>query len=950
VDFDLIIYRIKKEIFYSNNYLSKIIENKYKNVIDFDKNIFIKNWIWVSYFSSIIILLAIFIISDLKGFSLILDFLKNLITIPLLLVGIVIPVIVLMINVIEKRIYSGFLNVYYKRVNPLRVLKLSILSLVVCIVLYFFGTMHFSIDLSKLLPISPTPLYAAVIIPSIILPLALTFLAVTQIVTSVFDDKILYDQILDDFYDKIRLTIHNLVAEDCFKKLVKNYDNKLITIDDLFVGGSDEYRPYDSKKTGKIIDVDMTEISKLSDFLKTNEIELIIATLPGRSTFPYFKTVAYSKFIEETGNIDTFLNKSFVISQDYQDFRGDFKILFEATTSALNENDKLRYQRLLDIYFNCLEFYLIYLHKTHLDKPKYDDYFAMPLIREIFYDMDKFIANKKNPMKMLENLKYQFRNLAYKTVEFNDAFVLKLTLDRFISLYSCTVKSKDPLNPLEPIESIITSIQFNLEVWPIKKEVFYSQYSLLMDVLDSLEMLFRKSVDLEDSRTSKMICNAFANIFSNYSPKLNVILNREIQLKTELNELNSDNEKSKEISSELGLIDDIWDIGTNLEKVILSHSFEMSAYLLKKKVFDNDSKVYQKCFIILFEQVTNFDNLLTYTENIRFLDWNYERILYFCLSSLKFLDNINDVRPINWGDDHLEAIKKILDEIKEDHDKWKWFIDGNITEKADKFYKMCEKSFLAFKKREEQNIMKAELDTEKVKLFKDDLEELIDNSFRLGEKIDVTPDKSGTTKFKTDLTIREYKQFFLQNNQPPLNAKGLVHQYRKNKNFKDNQIINELITNINCASIDINELDSELASNIENMLQSDYSVDLIICSPQLEYAFYEMEEFKEDYRNNNINGYYHAIPVIVSLGRILNNEILLLDVAKSCELTQIHDLKIDVREPTENDRELIMKNDLKITEKELDLSVIIEISEEYAFDILDEGAITRLCTNNSLIQ
>lgn len=957
MDFDLVIYNFKKNIGF-NIYISSKIKEKYKDILILEESYLKQNLVWISYFLSVSLLVIIFYAIRLSGFSLMLDFLKNLITIPLLLVGIVIPVIVLMINVIEKRINSEFLNIYFNTFDPLKVLKVAIISLLICIILYFLGTLNFGLDLSKFLPVSPTPLYGALIVSSIILPLLLTFLVVNRIVKSVLDDKILYEQILTHLNRKIMATIQNLIEVDYFKKEVSKIPNGPIEIDDLFVGYGDAYQPYEADKTGGIVDIDMRELNKLAVFLNDNNLDLIISTLPGRQILSYFKVIAYSIDFDEKkfNKVRDKLNRILIVDEkkNYDDLYNDFKNLHELTLDSLDKNDKNRFQRLIDIYFSCLNFYIINLEKTEINKPQYEDYFSIPLIRAIFSDLDNFISNENNQVELLNIIQNRILFLAKNSIKYNDPMVLRLTVNLFLAVYYNSFLNKIRINSINPIESILFDIVSNLETWPSKINDFDSNYFLLEEVLNSLKGLFVNSVDFKDFNASNRVLNIFLRIRDSYPSNYTQIMIRESVLKTKVKELKSDNEEYHKVVCELERVQNILNLPEKLNETISHHLFEIGAVILKKDVLDHEK--YRDCFELLSKNFSNNKQFLEITEKVYsgdYLHFDDSKILFFCMVSLKFLTKIKTLPPLKFIFENFHDIKNVLETIKKDQKNWEWFIDDNIDKKIDVFFSKIEKSTKSYERIEEDKLIAKSLDSDSVELFKRKLNSEINKSPFISGEIPVNDDHTrARKKFSIKLTEMSNKIYFTNelqiSNYYRAIIPGLIHGYRLNPEFKDTIILEELIANTKCESSQSNQLNEDLNFCIESMEKSHYSVDLILIPADFEIEFYQMEEFKEDNTENHIFGYYNEIKVVVPLGATLNNEILLIDTKKACEITQIEQLNSDVRIPTDDDKKIIQKRK-SIQEREIDLNVVIEISESYAFDILEQNAIMKLCFNSELL-
>ena len=810
---DLLLYNIKKglSVFGYCRYLSTLVIAENEDLKGEGKYIK-RNRIWIYYLSSIIILLIVFWGFKLTGFSHLIDFLKTIITLPLLLVGIVIPVIILLINVIEKRIDAGFMHVYFQYLEPLSVLRLAIVALFVCIVLYFFGTLNFGFNISTLISISPTPFYGALIISSLIVPLMLTFLVVTKIVKSVSNDIILYNQIYNYFRKKMINVVFDVVGDEYFKKNLSKISDNHIILNNTFVSINKEYLVLQSNKTGIVIDIDIHLLKKIVKLLKNKDYEIIITTSPGHDIPSYAKNIAYFKSNERSPKIEKYLKQAIIINEneDYlKDFIDDFQKLNILTINAIKENNEERFKRFINIYLDCLDRYVTLLNKNNVKIEDSDDYFALSYpIHIIEGDIREFISLiDYERKKLLMTFRLKLYNIAKKSVEYNDYLIFKLILRLLTSMYTLSTNNKVMIGQETAIayhNNLLYEISSYLEKIPTKMSEYDAKNELIIIIFKNLLAMFRNSIERTDYMSSKKICDSILNPSLNYN--INSLIQKEVSLKEDIKELDLDSSEYKRIIENLEVIDKLYNFQETIEENLYVYYYEMGTIILKniniEKLWEED--ILKDCLISILNHFPTHKKFLEIT-----LEFNKDRfyiddykILFFCLGELQFLETLKSTPPLKFIHTYLEQIKSIAELLENNYEKLGW-LNLDVRKSAKNLIIMCENSSLKSQNIIDEKIIKSPLNGSKIDILKNKLKKFYEKSSifeSIFKKYNIT--ESEKLKLKTnhvEFHSLEHKSFFIGTGREDALSAIVPQIYQKfieeNKNFKDIIILKEIMKN-----------------------------------------------------------------------------------------------------------------------------------------------------------
>ena len=961
--FNLTYDNLKKRITSIRNgrYLSSIILEKNKNLKNGD-NWLKKNNIWIYYIISTIFFIILFSILNLNGYNNLMEILKNLITLPLLLMGIVIPIIILLINVIENRIDSGFLHVYLENLEPLNVLKLSIVTLLICIFLYFFGSMNFNNihNITTMIPI--TPIYGAIIISSIVFPLIITFFLISKILKYITDDLILYDQILIYFRKKVVNAVFEAVGDLIFKNEINSKYSKIIT-NKTFATIDEEYSELKSSELGIIVDIDLNEIDEINKLLQDDGSELVITAYLGQQFYSNLNTIGYLKNSKEQQKLVNFhLNKALIIRKNNDDIKSlsiDFQKLNVLTINSMKGNDKERFERYMDINLKCLEYYITLLYKTDIEIPNSDDYFDTHYtIHIIEMNIQEFISGLDNQHKEIFNsFRIELYYIIKKSMEYENYQIFKLILRILTSIYlvSTTNKIKEGQKAaIEYHKSLLFEICSYLQGSEINTEKFDIKLKFINIIFKNLYNIFTKSIEMKDYISSNKISNTFNNPFPHYKPHYDKLIEKENSLKQNLQNLTEDDPDYKIIKNDLELIDKLYNFQEFIKENLVFYYYNMGTYILDNTSIEKiDNKNLKNCFEDILTNFPSHEKFLDATDRISknsYLGDN--KLLFFCLVELNFLKNLESIPPLEFIYNNLNRIKSEAKVISKNYKKLTWLNIVNLRENIKNFIIMCEASADEFNKEEVTQIIESNINEGDIEIFKTKLIKFIEknsifeNLFNKGNIVNQKKLKSKL--YHSEISLLEHKEYFIGDVRymnPSQIIPVIYDEFRRNKHYKDTVILKKLYKSSFTKKMNPNiDFESNLNQNINEMENLGFAPNLIILPLRLRLNLNSLkddpdsdlaDEFGEI---NNLIGLYHGIPVISPFGTILKNELIIMNIEKGCELIQNEDLSVLIHDLTEKDK----KNYPKMKSQELNLSVIIKISEKYEFNITNEKAIFKL--------
>ena len=312
----MIPYKIGKySPYYRSRYLSNRVKQKKVKLLGRMSSLsVIKNFIeqyWLVLVGPILFVFLL-VFFDLKGNGNI-EFLKGTFTIPLSLIGIIIPIIILFITTLDKKSSYSLVKSYIMILNPLMVFWISAIFLSINVILFFFNSMNYSFinDMSEF--------FICLELTSIFTPLVGAIVLVFRTM-HLIDDGFLYDvmekQMSKEIMKSLEIESSNkikrrIMEEECLKFNLEFRPGFF---------GRREYLQLKASKRGIIKDIDIANLEKFGTLIKeienNEDIEIngIIVKYPEQNVSVDNNILGYINLNEKyIPNLELELNKAFII-------------------------------------------------------------------------------------------------------------------------------------------------------------------------------------------------------------------------------------------------------------------------------------------------------------------------------------------------------------------------------------------------------------------------------------------------------------------------------------------------------------------------------------------------------------------------------------------------------------------------------------------------------------
>lgn len=981
VRLDLIIYKIKK-LLNRDNYLSTEIEKRKKELnIKYEPRKYSdhlkRHWLIVLSISLFFLIIIICDIANITKFLGIIEFLKTTLTVPLLMVGIVLPVLILMINNIGERISHGFVQVYLDILRPFDVFKISMFLLAICVILFLSGMWNYNpTDLTNNILISNNAISLAVILVAIFIPLIGTFFLVMKITKYLFFSKenhlyenlteYLAKKMMKNIYREVDINIFRKIINDMFKGKVKSISTK-----------SMNHKTVNTDKKGKIIDFNKEILEDIINSIEGAE-ELYIKKIIGQEIPTYDGTIGHINGIEDQEKlltIESSFKESFIIVEnelenDNITIESDLEQLNELIINSINKNQENHFKGLIDVYFNLLKYYIESIEEQNLTRIfRYDDYpFSVTSLRLIEENLDDIIQCivERNQNKFLEIFRRKIYELSAKTMNYNNFTIFLFIIRLFEDIYINSIKFRNEKGiefAIDYYSYILYYLEKLLKNKPTNFDDLEMKDYIFERTMKYLEGFFKISIDNNDFNTSKHIEAIFDDIdmyqyYSNVWDEKHIIKE---QMKKEENQ-----DEYKKLKEMLLLLDNFEKLMDTIEKRKLIIWYTLWDYIIRgldsEKIRDN--QYYELASDILNNKL----HIMDITDNVCFIKFfeigekilnsiriKHGGLLSFCIGGLQLMGGCGDIPPSKLIYNQLDSIKKLCDKIVLSK-KWDNLISGDISEKRTMFIDLCEKSAERYVEDRLLDISRKKISNKKIKEFKKEFKGYLDD-YVLIEPIlkqcgGIENKKVIMDVIHSHLHKLDNKIYFLDNNYKT-NITYYVNKLISSNEFKEKVIIQSFLKDSIIKKIlDKDDISKSINLHIEVMKNKGYMPNLIIIpsnlSNKLGKELISPCDLEQEYDFNFIGKFNNCFVVSTEIGN-LKDEILVIDIKKGCRLIQIDNLSIDVRNVSDDDKAEILRKNPNINSKIWDYKVLIDIWEKYSFKILDKNAIRKLellCVNS----
>ncbi len=923
------------------------------------------------------------VVSDLIG-----KLSSTLITIPLGMIAAVIPIMILSFEFFSSRSEGKFMSRFYRATK----IKGFIAVIVLLIIL--------DIGIVILDGVGSSAIITEVVKYGFIFSLVFTLLVIIH--ASMFIMRTVKTLSIKNLFHIIRsdmkyAAMSNLRSEVSYR-LGRNMFNYACSKHEMMYvpRHRSEHQPIRSNKKGHIVDINIRKLQKIKDKLKHRllfglaenrmEYRLIFSEGPG-SMLQVGDIIGYVN----SGEDESFgqeLSKCLKIKEQkpqenlFRIYSTEYKDL---AIKAIDQNTEHIFEQILDGYLDIFRYYMDYIIKAKLQITRdtiQNSFIEWRVIFILIRDLEDVMEmTLKSPNRSFTSLfAHKLSELILVTIAKRDIHLYKRAIEMSIGMYLFSHLSRNTVG-LERCISVLTNVvDFHLNpliedanvetLKPDDIEDFRFMYTEIVNTLSAMMYRAYAEGDME----------AYGKIFramDEFAVWLHPDYHQEIfRLETELEE-DRDNEV---IKKKLSVAKSIQSIGSDLASHILKTVFKVGASLCEKYV---DAKIDEdQCGqylgpllskLSLNSLVENFEYLLLNPESLSVWgdipeskrvtsrDWSRKFTLFYCVRGMQImsdLETLPDARPQRFN---LDRIRETCASIADQPEKWSWiFTVSGIRENADRFIEFNEAMAHRHEEEEQQEIIDAELSDQKVEASRNQiLKEFGDwasvrywlnqhgmvrpFSERLSEE--PCPDDLRTG---IGIRVRLPKDIFLE--EPHTHYVGAIE--RRGQGFANGEnkfIIDKLVDNAGTTGAEADNVESTLSDGIERLKNhsNGYNPSLIVIPSHLRSTFRIMgsERFVHaGYRQDegaHCFGYFDDIPVIFPLGTEIDS-ILILDLEKAFRLYDIEEVRADIRSFTAAEKQAILEKHEELTERQLELEILLEVKEEICIEVLDKNSILRI--------
>jgi len=598
-----------------------------------------------------------------------------IVTIPLTLVGIIIPLIIIVTNVVGNRAGLQNINIYIDYLKPLEVFLVSIIFLILSVFAYSLSCNDF-------------------IIPFVFIPLLETSLLVKKTI-DVVDDKFFYILI----EKKIAIELVESIKEEKYVfRLRKKFGDICESLNILLnpLNSSFNYyhptSPLYSNNSGFIIDINISKLKKFKNELskplqyknQRSKYFVIIVKFVGeyinsRDVLGFVNATERKYFASTMPILELKLNKIFILkkSKKIEDLAESLKILKDLIVNSIDQKQQTQFERLLNINMGFVYYYMEYIRKTNEIKSQ-----AIPgvinsrfvvLISQNFDDILDSAIMIKN--KMLGEILFELNNLFERAVSYQDYNITKMIIEIYrYSIYNRSFTAKNNVGV------------HRSTYYPTQMILFIQEYMSNVNNDDNnLIILFY------------LIVNVFINFIKD------TISNNDFETFKEVQEI---------------CFHEVLEVDKELKDEILLHYLAAFSWMIRRIEIDRSDiktcNIFIKDFFTLFDDLNELLNLLRNsllgsqnnydyklldldfweeeysTHYAKIIDSDRRYIFLLCIIGMRFINDLNNASVVKLISSitqiiPIERIETISKEILSDKDKWEDLI-GEDLEKRKKMF------------------------------------------------------------------------------------------------------------------------------------------------------------------------------------------------------------------------------------------------------------------------
>jgi len=342
--------------------------------------------------------------------------------------------------------------------------------------------------------------------------------------------------------------------------------------------------------------------------------------------------------------------------------------------------------------------------------------------------------------------------------------------------------------------------------------------------------------------------------------------------------------------------------------------------------------------------------------------------LFYCLHGIETLapDQVQGKFPAVDLRHQLPRIEKTCERVVASADKWTGILEfspSELSERVEEFVTLNKQISERWQLERENRIIKADLDPDKVAAFVEAVEDILKthpSSLRRllelhGKVTECARLPSATTGGRFEKIRLKEKEFFTALYEDVEFVRQLGLQYGLGLvRAEDYQIVAKWMAKGRSLRTkkDWRTLEPYLEKALARFEETDHRASLILTSSNLQYEVfsctpnfanrYEVDvENIPEFRDFNIRGFYKEIPIVQWGFEQDTPHILVIDLERASKL-EVERPTIEVGLLSESERRKILERSPNRTERELQLSVSVKVTEKAKATVLDRNAVLKL--------
>lgn len=428
--------------------------------------------------------------------------LKDTITIPLAIVGIIFPLILLVITAITSKNPLLVVNYIFDNLKPLETVAILLTSLFFYILLYFCSYSNI---------INTTVLNLFPLFGLFLILISLFQASLLIIKTSKFlNDNKLYafisNRVKEELIENVCLEKQSVKILVLFKNILKHYD---IQIYDSMPANeainSEKISKYKDKISyyDYIVSINLIEFNKFKDIVikSNNNISGIKIPRVRISVDSQIEFYIENELKSELKNINfkIFKFKEIKLKPIFDEFK-------DAIIDSINKNEESKLEKLYQSYFDFLKNYNEYLYVNHLNCNNIEfleseDQFR-PL-KMLCYDLDDILKDsaKSDNDRMIEIYALNLFNMSLNSINFEEYSVLKILIRLMSLIYQYSFNLENDRGKIISIKYLLKMIRCleNLEADSEKKSIIKNKFEeIFRNILKESKMNQDNSIKNND--------------------------------------------------------------------------------------------------------------------------------------------------------------------------------------------------------------------------------------------------------------------------------------------------------------------------------------------------------------------------------------------------------------------------------------------------------------------